>query len=497
MSNRTSSRTNNAPRLVALALAALALAPFPAASQERKGKTPKPAPLGPAAPVVERIDVPAPAGGVDMPAYTRAVLPNGLVVLVMEQPENPLVHMRLTVRSGAADDPKGKEGLASLTAELLTAGTPTRTAEQIADEVDFVGGSLAASADADSTVVTSEFLDRDAKKQLDLVSDVVLRPAFAPAEVDRVRKQRLAEIASRAENASAYATAQFEAAVFAGTPYGHPASGLKSSVESITRADVVAFHRASYAPNNAVLAVVGSVKTDDVLAAVRGAFGGWERRDVTKASFGAPAAISGRRVAVVDFPGMNQTQVRIGAVGIARNDPDYVAVQVANAILSSGFSSRLTEEIRVNRSLTYGIRSGFSAGVRPGTFAITTFTKNATTREIIDATFGELKKFRDGPIREGELTRAKNIFLARTMLQLETPAGLAATASAIELYGLPRDYVEALAGKVRALTVADISPVIRKHFEADNVLVLVYTTASETKAQLEGLGTVEVKNYLE
>jgi predicted Zn-dependent peptidase len=170
---------------------------------------------------------------------------------------------------------------------------------------------------------------------------------------------------------------------------------------------------------------------------------------------------------------------------------------VANVILSGGFSSRLTEEIRVNRSLTYGIRSGFNANLRPGSFAITTFTKNTTTREIIDATFGELKKFRDGPIRDAEVTRARNIVLSRTTQQLETPAGLAAMVSSIELYGLPKDYVETLAGRVRSLTPAQIAPVIRKHFHADNVLVLVFTTASETRAQLEGLGPIEVRNYLE
>jgi zinc protease len=479
--------------LLAIVVVALAIPASALQGTKKGGKTPaKPASTAP-----EVIDVPAPAGGIDLPAYTRAVLPNGLVVLLMEHAENPLVTMRLTVRSGATDDPKGKEGLASLTAELLTTGTPTRTAEQIAKEIDFVGGTLGAAADADNTIVTSEFLDRDARKQLDLLSDVTLRPAFAQAEVDRVRTQRLAEIASLAENPDAYATAQFEAAVFAGTPYAHPAQGLRKSVEAITRDDVVAYHRAHYAPNNAVLAVVGSFKTAEMLESIRAAFGAWERRDVTHGAFGAPSAIAGRRIALVDFPGMNQTQVRIGAVGIARNDPNYVPIQVANVILSGGFSSRLTEEIRVNRSLTYRIRSAFNAGLHPGSFSISTFTKNATTREIIDATFGELKKFRDGPIREGELTRAKNIVLARTTQQLETPAGLAGMISTVEVFGLPKDYVEALAGRVRGLTTADIAPVIRKHFHADNVLVLVFTTASETRAQLDGLGTVEVKSYLE
>jgi zinc protease len=481
----------NSSRIVSLALAALLLAPAALAQTKRGGGRPAPQ----TAP--ERIDVPAPQGGVDLPAYTRVTLPNGLVVLLMERAKDPLVHMRLTVRSGAVDDPQGKEGLASLVAELLTAGTATRSAEQIAKEVDFAGGTLAASADAETTSVVSEFLDRDAAKQLDLVADVTLRPAFAQAEVDRVRTQRLAEISALVENPGAYASAQFEAAVFKGTRFAHPTVGLKKSVTSITRDDVAAFHRASYVPGNAVLAIVGSFKTDEMLAAVRGAFGGWEQREVSRAPFGTPAPISGRRVVVVDAPGMNQTQVRIGATGISRDDPDYIAVMVANAILSAGFSSRLVEEIRVNRSLTYSIRSGFNARSRPGSYVVSTFTKNETTRAIVDATLAELAKFRNGPIRDDEVVRARNIVLTRTILRLETPAGLAAQITDGEVYGLPRDYVETLAPKANALTAASIAPVIRKRFAADDVVILVFTTASETQKQLEGLGPVESVNLLE
>lgn len=486
---------NSLKSLAAAALAALLLAPAaPALAQGRKGggraaAAPQTAP--------ERIDVAAPAGGVDLPAYTRVVLPNGLVVLLMERAKDPLVHMRLTVRAGAVDDPQGKEGLASLVAELLTAGTASRSAEQIAKEVDFAGGALEASADAEMTSVVSEFLDRDAAKQLDLVADVALRPAFAQAEVDRIRTQRLAELSALAENPGAYASAQFEAAVFKGTRFAHPTVGLKRSVASITRDDVAAFHRADYVPNNAVLAVVGSFKTDEMLETVRRAFGGWERRDVARAPFGAPAPIAGRRVVVVDAPGMNQTQVRIGATGITRDDPDYVAVMVANAILSAGFSSRLVEEIRVNRSLTYSIRSGFNARARPGSYVVTTFTKNETTRAIVDATLAELAKFRTGPIRDDEIVRARNIVLMRTILRLETPAGLAAQLVDSEVYGLPRDYVETLAPKANAITAASIAPVIRKRFAADDVVILVFTTASETRKQLEGLGPVETVNLLE
>jgi zinc protease len=438
----------------------------------------------------QTIDFKPPAGGIDLPAYSRTVLPNGLVVLIMERPADPLVHTRLTIRSGSAADPAGKEGLAALTAALLTTGTPKRTAEQLAAEIDFAGGVLRAEAGRDATEITAEFLARDVKKQLDLVADVTLRPAFAAAEVERVRAQRVAEIAGMRENPEQYATAQFQSALYAGTRYAHDPYGSATAVAALGRNDVTAFHRARYAPNEAILAIVGGVKTAPTLELVRAAFGGWERRNVAKIEVGAPKKLAGRNVLVVDAPGMNQTQVRIGSTGIRRSEPDFVAIEVANAILSSGFSSRLTEEIRVNRSLTYSIRSRFEPWSNVGPHSIVTFTRNPTTREIIDVTFAELKKFRDGPIRENELTRAKNIVLSRNLLALETAEGLAGMISTIEMHGLPRDYVDTLVTNVQAVTTQSLANTIRKHFDSDDVLVLVYTTAAETEKQLEGLGTL-------
>ena len=442
---------------------------------------------------IQTVDVPAPAGGVDMPAWSRMVLPNGLVVLLMRQDENPLVHARLTLRAGSAADPKGKEGLASLTAELLTAGTEKRSAEQIATDTDFVGGQLSATSDAEPTTVTSQFLSRDTARQFDLLSDVVLRPAFAAAEVDRIRQQRLAEIAALPENSGRYADIQYESVLMAGTPYAHPSTGLKASIASITRDDVLGFHKSTYAPNNGVLAIVGAFDPAEMIKTVDAAFGGWSKRDVPAPATFSPAKVSGRRIVVVDYPNLNQAQVRLGAIGIARNDPEYAALQVANAVLSFGFSSRLTEEIRVNRSLTYRIASRFNAGSRPGTFVIQTFTKNATTREIIDATLGEVKKFRDGPLTDAEVNRAKNIILSRLTQQLETPSGLAGMLTQIEVFGLPKDYVETLAPSIRGLTPATLQPIVRKHFPLDDVVIVVFTTAAETKAQLDGLGAIEMR----
>jgi predicted Zn-dependent peptidase len=493
----TNSRAATRPARAAAALVAFALlAPGAAAAQgagpgrARQGASTAPKPQ-------EVVDVSPQPGGFDLPAYTRVQLPNGLVVLLMEHTEVPIVNMRLTIKSGAADDPRAKAGLASVTAELLKAGTGTRSAQQIATDVDFVGGSLEASADFDITTVATQFLAKDVDRQVELLADVTQRPAFAQTEVDRVKQQRLAEIAALPEDPRGFASLQFEAALFEGTTYGHPAVGVRGSVESITRDDVVGFYRSHYTPANAVLAVVGAFKTEEMLAKLKGAFGGWERREPTRVQFGTPTSFSGKRVVLVDSPEASQTQIRIGNVGIARSDQDYYAVQVANTVLGGTFNARLMLAIRVERSLSYSAYSRQRARLNPGPFVIETFTKNETTRETIDVALETLRRFRSAPIPADELNKAKNFILGQFPLGIETVDGLASTVTAIEVYDLPRDYVETYARRVRSLTAADVSAVIQRRFPLDNLLILVVTPQAKTRQQLEGLGPVDVKSYVQ
>lgn len=491
---RTSIHSNRTARTVVALLAALVLA-GPCAAAQGKKRGGSPARSAPNA--REVIDVPGAPGGFDLPRYTRLVMPNGLVVLLMEHHEAPVVNVRLTVRTGASSDPRGKEGLASLTAELLKAGTASRSAQQIAADVDFVGGTLDTAADFDTTTVSTQFLARDVDRQLDVLSDVALRPAFAADEVDRVKQQRLAEIAALPEDPRSFASVQFETALFEGSAYGHPAAGLRQSVTSVTREDVAGFYRAHYTPSNAVLAVVGDFSTDAMVSKLSGAFGGWERREAARQPFGRAPQVTGRRIVVVDSPDATQTQIRIGNVGIARNDPDFYAVQVANTVFGGTFNARLMVAIRVERSLSYGAYSRHRARLHPGPFVIETFTKNETARETIDVALETLRKFRSEPIPAVELDKAKNFILGQFPLGIETADGLASIVTAIETFDLPRDYVETYAQKIRALSAADVSAVIQRRFPLDNLLIVVVTPQVKTKQQLEGLGPIDVKRSLE
>lgn len=350
---------------------------------------------------------------------------------------------------------------------------------------------------AQAQEVSTQFLARDVDRQLDVLSDVALRPAFAADEVDRVKQQRLAEIAALPEDPRSFASVQFETALFEGSAYGHPAAGLRQSVTSVTREDVAGFYRAHYTPSNAVLAVVGDFSTDAMVSKLSGAFGGWERREAARQPFGRAPQVTGRRIVVVDSPDATQTQIRIGNVGISRNDPDFYAVQVANTVFGGTFNARLMVAIRVERSLSYGAYSRHRARLHPGPFVIETFTKNETARETIDVALETLRKFRSEPIPAVELDKAKNFILGQFPLGIETADGLASIVTAIETFDLPRDYVETYAQKIRALSAADVSAVIQRRFPLDNLLIVVVTPQVKTKQQLEGLGPIDVKRSLE
>src|SRR5262245_4979857 len=288
------------------------------------------------------------AGGFKLPASATRSLSNGVRVHVMEYHELPLVDLHVVITAGAAHDPAGKEGLADLVAGLLRKGAAARSAQEVAEAVDFVGGSLEASADPDGTRVTAEFMARDLGLGLELLGDVLMRPAFAPEEIERLKGETIAELKAARENPSLLASRRFFQILYGDHPYAHPTPGFEASVASITPEDVRRFYRAHYTPDAAIVVAVGDFKSDEMFSRLEKALGGWTGRSAAQSALPAPAPPKGRTIHLIDKPDQTQSQIRIGGIGIKRTDPDYTAVQVANTILGGGFTSRLMEEIRVN-----------------------------------------------------------------------------------------------------------------------------------------------------
>jgi zinc protease len=266
---------------------------------------------------------------VTFPPYSVRTLPNGLQVIAVSHHEQPAVSVRLIVRAGGAQDPAGKTGVASFAAALLDQGTTTKDAEEIASSIDSIGGALGTGAGSDLTFVNAIVMKDGLAVGLDMVSDLVRHPAFAPQEIERQRQQILSGLKVSYDDPDYIAGVVFDRLVYGGHPYGRPDSGTPQSIASITRDDLVAFHKAWFGANNAILAIVGDVSADEAFAGAERAFGSWERAPNTAPPPQDPPP-STRRVVVIDRPGAVQTEIRVGNVALPRKHADYLALDLGS-----------------------------------------------------------------------------------------------------------------------------------------------------------------------
>jgi len=440
----------------------------------------------------------ATAQEIKLPPIKKTTLDNGLKVIIIEHHELPVVAFRVVFKSGSACDPSGKAGLANLTAGLLRKGTKTRSATQIAEEIDFVGGSWGGGAGLDATYATCQVLTKYFDVGLDLLSDIILNPTFKEDEIERLAKQTLAGIKQQKDDPESVAEEKFREFVFGDHPYGQPSEGTEESIVDLTRDDIVNFHKKHYVPNNAILAVVGDVKSDDVINKVKAKFSQWRGAEVTPPSFVDPPAIKGHQILLVDKPDLTQTYIRVGHLGIERKNPDYFAVRVMNYILGGGgFASRLMDEVRAKRGLTYGIRCNFDSHKLRGAYEVSTFTRNDSTAAAIGAIIEQIKKIRAEGVTDKELEETKSFYNGYFPLQFETPSQIATQILDVELYDLGDDYIKNFRKNIKAVTKKDILRVAQKYLDPDNLKLVVVSKADDVKSSLESLGSVEVTSFLE
>lgn len=430
-----------------------------------------------------------------LPPVTRTTLPNGLRVVVAEYHELPILNVAVFVGAGAAQDPPGKEGLAMLTAGTLKHGTKGMSAEALAEAIESIGGVVGAQAGTDASILTAEFLAGDLDRGLDLVRRVLREPEFSRDEVRRARDEQLAGLVAGLEEPSVVAERCFAPWLYGTHPYGFPVDGRRASVADLGRGDVRDFYDHWYRPNDTILVLVGDVAAADAVSRIQTAFGDWTpRADAIAVRAGAPPPVTARRVLLVDKPDATQTQIRIGAIGMARNDPELLSSQVANVVLGGGFTSRLIEELRVKRSLTYGASSAFLARRVGGDFRIQTFTKTPTTVETLKLALDVEGAFRSAAIDAKLVTKAKTYMRGQYPLRLETPDAIAMRLAEIEFNGLPQDELETYRSRVAAVTPEIASRAAAAHMPApDAVAITVVGKASEIKAPLEAaFGEVKV-----
>jgi zinc protease len=430
---------------------------------------------------------PLAARPVNFPPYQTQVLPNGLRVIAVSHHEQPVVSMRLLVGAGSSLDPKGKTGLAHVTASLLDQGTTTASASELNDAIDFIGGEMGAGAGTDLSYVSTLVMKDSFDRGMQLLSDMARHPAFAQEEIARQRQQLLSSLQVSFEDPDFIANAVFDRLVYGFHPYGLPQTGTPETLGSITRDDLVAFHTKYFVPNNAILAIVGDITPDEAFAGVRRVFADWQRRDLAAPAYTEPPGPT-RRIVVVNKPDAVQTEVRVGNIGIARNHPDYMAVNLAIRILGGEGSNRLHQVLRTARGLTYGAQANFDTFKDSGDFEAETNTRTAATGEVLRLIVDEFWRLQRERVGQRELDDAKAYLTGSFPLTIETPNAIALQILNTMFYGLPIDQLQTFRERVNAVTVDDIQRVAKVYLKPDRLSVVLVGNAAQFTSQLQGVG---------
>ena len=427
---------------------------------------------------------PKPAREIHFPAFEEKTLGNGLRVVVIEQHETPSLSLQLLVPAGKVHTPPGKAGLADATAALIREGTATRSSQQIAQTIDSVGGELNTVATLESGFATVRATSDQLDLGLALLSDVVLRPSFPAEELERWRSQTLSGLQIQQADPNYIADAAFERLVTAGHPYGLPAAGTPESVKGLTRDDLVAFHKRQYVPNGSILAIVGDVKAADAFARAERSFGGWPKGETPGIPQGKQAEAK-RQIVIVDKPDAVQTQIRVGETGLAYRDPDHFAAEIYDAVVGSSSNSRLYEEVRRKRGLSYGAFSEFRMPSEPGWFVASTFTKTESTAEALGLVLEVLEGMGKAPVPAAELEARKTYLTGAFPLEIETPDGIAAKVLEAMKFGYGREYLESYRDKLGAVTAGELKDFAARRLHPDRMLIVLVGNAKTFAADVE------------
>lgn len=424
-----------------------------------------------------------------LPPFTKSKLKNGMIVYLLEKHEVPLVSVAFVVKSGSVADPAGKEGVASITSALLRKGTATRSSDQISQQLDFLGATLSTSSGTDMTRGQAEFMKKDAAEALDIVADLLQHPTFPQDEVTKLIAQRTDRIRSAKDQAGAVLDTYFYSYLYGSHPYGRPETGDENSLKSITRDDIVNFHKAHYTPDSTAIVIAGDFVPADMQKLVETKFGGWTGRAAPSPAIAQLNPVAGKRLLLVDKPDTTQTYYEIGNIGVARNNPDRTYINVVNTLFGGRFTSMINSELRIKSGLTYGARSFFDMRKAPGAFAISTYTKNASTEQAIDKTLEVAKRLHDQGITQEELDSAKSYIKGQFPPTIETAGDLANLLATLDYYGLDEREVNELYARIDSMDLATSKRIIQQYFPLENLTFVVIGKASEIEPVLKKYAT--------
>jgi predicted Zn-dependent peptidase len=434
---------------------------------------------------------------VSLPPVVTRQLPNGLKLLIVEQHELPLADFVLVVGGGGTIDPASKGGVANLTSSMLIEGTTSRSALDISDQVAFLGVNLSASSGWDATTVSLHTPTSQLDSALALYSDVVLHPAFRPEDFERVRKNRLTSLVQLKDRPTAIADQAYAAILYgANHPYGHNLLGTETSITGMSTADLQAFYRTNFVPNNSTLIIVGDITPAEIDRKISRAFGGWQRGDVPAVTLSDAPKAGPTTVYLIDKPGAAQSSFRIGSIGVPRSSKDYFALTVMNTILGGTFTSRLMQNLRETHGYTYGARSRFDMRRSAGPFTASAEIVAAKTDSSLVEFMKELNAIRD-TVPTIELNKAKRFLQLSLPGDFETTQQIASQLVNVVLYNLPLDYYNNYVSNIERITQADVQRVAREYINPASLAIVIVGDRKNIEAGLKAVnaGPISIRDF--
>ena len=433
------------------------------------------------------------------PRPATRVLRNGLRVIVARTSALPIVTAELVVRSGSTSDPATLAGLQGLTTSLLPLGAGGRTAPQIAADIEALGGTLESAGGTDGSQVVLTVLADQVAAAMPILADVVRRPTFAPAELDRLRRQRLDELAVQMDEPGALARLALRPVVFGASPYGHSPGGTPASLKRIDRAAVARQYAASFRPDNAILILTGDITPNQGFALAEKTFGDWAEPSTPRAVRPEPTAPPKPRIVVIDLPGTGQAAVLAGAPSIARTDPRFYAAEVASAVLGGGFSARLNEELRIKRGLSYGAGCNIDEFRDTGLFAAAAQTKNVSAPQVARLTLDQIARLSATPIPSAELEAREAAIVGEFGRGVATSSGLAGQIAAnYALYGIDADEIARFIPRIDAVTAGSAHLAATDAIREDRTSLVIAGDAklfiADLRKQFPNVEVVEAAN---
>jgi zinc protease len=422
------------------------------------------------------------AQGYTLPKYEKFTLPNGLTIYLAEQKDVPIISLSAIFPAGAIYD-GDKAGLASLTATALKHGTKSFTKTKLDETLDFNAAYINTFASKESAGLSSKFASKDLAKILGMVKEVLLDPVFDAVEFDKEKKKLLQQLDQQKESPRSIMPAYFDRFMYGNHVYGNIIQGKKSTVSKLTIVDVKNFYKENYLPEGSAIALVGDFNISEMKTMLTSLFAGWKKGAKPQINLAAKpiAAQTTNRVLLVNKDDAKETTFYIGAPGISRNNPDYVAIDVVNTLFGGRFTSMLNDELRVNSGLTYGASSRFSALKNAGTFVISTFTAQKTTEAAIDKAVEVLDNLHKKGFDEAALTSAKNYVKGQFPPRYETAAQLSNLLTQMFWYGFDESFINNFEKNVDGLTLEKAKQIVATYFPKDKLQFVMVGKAAEIK----------------